>query len=117
MTYRQYSDHLKVCRYLGIEPSGTYGKIKDLLTQLWSDMELTPLQDEKIILIHKNHSYLGHFNFKQNRLWLNPHMVSPDRTQIVSDTFRHHLKITSPFITDLAHTLSVEHWEYLLSEK
>jgi hypothetical protein len=70
MTYQQYSDHLKLCQYLGKEPQGEFKEYYDFLTELWNDMELSVFNDhnEQGIILHKGNIYYMEQNFKNG--WL-----------------------------------------------
>jgi hypothetical protein len=71
MTYIQYSDHLKVCHYLGKEPGGEFKDFYDFLTELWKDMEFSVINDhnEQGIILHKGTDFYMEQDFKNGLLW------------------------------------------------
>jgi len=78
MTYQQYSDHLKVCRYLGKEPQGEFKEFYDFITELWKDMEFTLNNgyNKQGIIFHKGEEFFmeqdfknGWFRCSYDRVW------------------------------------------------
>jgi hypothetical protein len=67
MTYRQYSDHIKFCQYLGKDTEGEYKVFYDFITELWRDMEFTVVNEQRIIF-HKGENFLMDHDFKNG--WL-----------------------------------------------
>jgi hypothetical protein len=59
MTFQQYSDHIKLCQYLGKEPQGEFKEFYDFLTDLWKDMELSLVDkhNEQGIIFHKGSDF------------------------------------------------------------
>jgi len=70
MTYRQYSDHIKLCQYLGKEPGAEFKEFYDFLTELWKDMEFTVINDhnEEAIILHKGTDFYMEQDFKNGCL-------------------------------------------------
>jgi hypothetical protein len=70
MTYRQYSDHIKLCTYLGKEPQGEFRVFYDFITELWKDMEFTVINDhnEEAIIFHKGSDFYMEQDFKNGYL-------------------------------------------------
>jgi hypothetical protein len=71
MTYRQYSDHLKLCQYLGKEPQGEFKAFYDFITGLWKDMEFSVINDhnKQGIIFHKGNNYYMEQDFKNGWVW------------------------------------------------
>ena len=71
MTYQQYSDHLKLCQYLGKEPQGEFKEFCDFLTELWKDMEFTVINEhnKQGIIFHKGTDFYTEQDFKNGWLW------------------------------------------------
>jgi hypothetical protein len=71
MTYQQYSDHLKVCQYLGKEPQGEFKEFCVFLTELWKDMEFTVSNElnKQGIIYHKGTDFYMEQDFKNGWLW------------------------------------------------
>ena len=67
MNYRQYSDHIKLCKYLGREPEGEFKEFYDFLTELWKDMEFIVINEHNI-LFHKGDEFFVAQDFKNG--WL-----------------------------------------------
>jgi hypothetical protein len=73
MTYKQYSDHIKVCEYLGREPSGDFRLYYDFFNRLWESVEITV--DKGIgyrIIFHKDGKCVMIHNTKTKNLWFTP---------------------------------------------
>jgi hypothetical protein len=73
MTYNQYNDHIKLCEYLGREPSGDFRPYYDFFNRLWENMEITV--DKVIkhrIIFHKEGKCVMLHNLKTNNLWFTP---------------------------------------------
>jgi hypothetical protein len=68
MTYRQYSDHIKLCQYLGKEPQGEFREFYDFVTGLWKDMEISVIDDQGI-LFHKGDGLFMRQDFKNGWFW------------------------------------------------
>jgi hypothetical protein len=74
MTYRQYSDHIKLCQYLGKEPGAEFKEFYDFLTELWKDMEFTVINDHNeetnghTIILHKGTDFYMEQDFKNGCL-------------------------------------------------
>ena len=70
MTYRQYSDHIKLCLYLGKEPRGEFKDFYDFITGLWMDMEISVVDNYKVqsIIFHKGDMFYMEQDFKNG--WL-----------------------------------------------
>jgi hypothetical protein len=70
MTYRQYSDHIKICQYLGKEPQGEFKDFYDFITGLWKDMELSVFNDhnKQSIIFHKGDEFFMEHDFKNGFL-------------------------------------------------
>jgi len=74
ITNQQYSDHLKVCHYLGKEPGGEFKDYYDFLTELWKDMEFSVINDHNeqgnghTIILHKGKDFYMEQDFKNDRL-------------------------------------------------
>ena len=70
MTYRQYSDHIKLCQYLGKEPQGEFKEYYDFITGLWVDMEISVVDNYKVqsIIFHKGDMFYMEQDFKNG--WL-----------------------------------------------
>jgi hypothetical protein len=71
MTYRQYSDHIKLCQYLGKEPQGEFKEFYDFITELWKDMEFSVINDhnKQGIIFHKGTDFYMEQDFKNGWLW------------------------------------------------
>jgi hypothetical protein len=71
MTYQQYSDHIKLCLYLGKEPQGEFKEFYDFITEFWEGMEFTVKNDhnEQGIIFHKGNNYYMERDFKNGWLW------------------------------------------------
>ncbi len=78
MTYRQYSDHIKLCLYLGKEPGGEFKEFYDFLTELWDGMEFTVVDkhNKQGIIFHKGDEFFmeqdfknGWFECNHDRVW------------------------------------------------
>jgi hypothetical protein len=71
MTYQQYSDYIKLYRYLGKEPQGEFKEFYDAISALWEDMEMTVLNDYEpsSILFHKSKSYYMELCVDTGILW------------------------------------------------
>ena len=70
MTYRQYSDHIKLCQYLGKEPRGEFKDFYGFLTELWRDMEISVVDNYKVqsIILHKGDMFYMEQDFKNDGL-------------------------------------------------
>ena len=74
MTYRQYSDHIKLCQYLGKELQGEFKEFYDFLTELWNDMEFSVINKHNkqcnghTIIFHKGTDFYMEQDFKNDRL-------------------------------------------------
>ncbi len=70
MTYIQYSDHIKLCQYLGKEPQGEFKDFYDFLTDLWMDMEISVVDNHNergnghTIILHKGDEFFMGQDFK-----------------------------------------------------
>jgi hypothetical protein len=71
MNYTQYSDHLKLCQYLGKEPEGEYKEFYDFITEVWKDMEFIVINEhnKQGILFHKGTEFYMEQDFKNGWLW------------------------------------------------
>jgi hypothetical protein len=78
MTYQQYSDHIKLCVYLGKNPGGEYKEFYDFLTEFWDGMEFSVIDnhDEQGIIFHKGVVFFMEQDFnngllrcERNRVW------------------------------------------------
>ena len=78
MTYRQYSDHIKLCLYLGKEPGGEFKEFYDFITSLWKDLEISVVDNynEQGIILHKGKDFYmeqdfknGWFECNHDRVW------------------------------------------------
>ena len=74
MNYRQYSDHIKLCQYLGKEPQGNFKDFYDCITELWKDMEFSVNNNHNeqgnghTIIFHKGTDFYMEQDFKNDRL-------------------------------------------------
>jgi len=70
MTYQQYTDHLKLCQYLGKEPQGEIKEFHDFISDLWKDMELSVDNDynKQRIILHKGTDFYMEQDFKNGRM-------------------------------------------------
>jgi hypothetical protein len=70
MNYRQYSDHIKLCLYLGKEPGGEFKEYYDFITGLWRDMEISVVDNYKVqsIILHKGDMFYMEQDFKNDGL-------------------------------------------------
>ena len=70
MTYRQYSDHIKLCLYLGKEPRGEFKDFYDFITGLWKDMEISVVDNhnDQGIIFHKGDEFFMEQDFKNGYL-------------------------------------------------
>jgi hypothetical protein len=74
MTYRQYSDHIKLCQYLGKEPQGEFKEFYDFLTELWKDMEISVIDiyndrgNGHTIILHKGDMFYMEQDFNNDGL-------------------------------------------------
>jgi hypothetical protein len=70
MTYRQYSDHIKLCLYLGKEPHSEFKEFYDFLTELWDGMEISVVDNYKVqsIILHKGDMFYMEQDFKNDGL-------------------------------------------------
>jgi len=68
MTHQQYSDHIKLCWYLGKEPQGGFKEFHDFITDLWEDMEFS-VNNEQDIIFHKGTVFYMEQDFKYGYLW------------------------------------------------
>jgi hypothetical protein len=75
MTYRQYSDNIKLCQYLGKEPGGDFKELYDFITELWKDMEFSVIDahNGQCIILHKGTEYYMEQEFKNG--WLDCHFT------------------------------------------
>jgi hypothetical protein len=70
MTYIQYSDHIKLCLYLGKEPKGEFREFYDFLTELWDGMEISVVDNHNeqgnghTIIFHKGDEFFMGQDFK-----------------------------------------------------
>jgi hypothetical protein len=70
MTYRQYSDHIKLCQYLGKELQGEFKEFYNFLTELWKDMEFSVVDNHNdlVIILHKGTDFYMEQDFKNGCL-------------------------------------------------
>jgi hypothetical protein len=75
MTYWQYTDHIKLCMYLGKEPEGDFKEFHDFITGLWKDMEFSVIDKYNeqgighTIIFHKGEDFYMEQDFKNGWLW------------------------------------------------
>jgi hypothetical protein len=71
ITYRQYTDHIKLCAYLGKEPQGEFKDFYDFITGLWKDMEFTVINEhnKQGIIYYKGTDFYMEQDFKNGWLW------------------------------------------------
>ena len=102
MTHRQYSDHIKLCLYLGKEPHGEFKEYYDFITGLWEDMEFTVV-DEQDIIFHKGTVFYMEQDFKNGYIWCHwdrvwsffeskKGMVLPETQEFIQSMVEEHLK-------------------------
>jgi hypothetical protein len=107
MVYEQYSDHLKLCQYLGKEPQGEFKEYYDFLTELWMDMEFTVINDHNnqdnghAIILHKGKDRYIIQDFTNE--WL---LCQWDR---VWSFFKNKKSMKVPEIKDFIQSMVVEH--------
>jgi hypothetical protein len=79
MTYQQYSDHIKLCQYLGKEPQGEFKVLHDFITGLWKDMEFTVVDNynNQGIIFHKGTYFYMVQDFENGWLRCNLDRVLP----------------------------------------
>jgi hypothetical protein len=70
MTYQQYTNHIKLCQYLGKEPQGEFKEFYDFITDMWKDIEFSVINDhnKQGIILHKGTEYYMEQDFKNG--WL-----------------------------------------------
>jgi hypothetical protein len=114
MTYKQYSDHIKVCEYLGREPSGDFRPYYDFFNRLWESVEITVDKGiEHRIIFHKDGKCVMLHNLKTNKLWITPFVDDPfeffgnffsvvltddynESKNFLANVIKNHLSITYP---------------------
>jgi len=118
MTYRQYTDHIKICQYLGKEPQGEFKDFYGFLTGLWKDMEISVIinHDEQAIIFHKGDMFFMEQDFNNGYLWCHPDRVwsffhinkgleEPETQDFIQSTVEEYLKREVP--TPSQDTISV----------
>jgi hypothetical protein len=74
MTYQVYSDHIKLCAYLGKEPQGEFKEYYDFITGMWRDMEFSVINvhneqsNGHTIILHKGTDFYMEQDFKNGYL-------------------------------------------------
>ena len=136
MKYQQYSDHIKLCLYLGKEPQGEFKEFYDFLTELWNDMEISVINDHNeqgsghTIIFHKGNNYYMEQNFKNkwlrcdwDRVWTFFRSIKGMKHTETQDFIRgmveEHLKCKAltPYFDLRSHTKQVEeHLKYKVEE-
>ncbi len=109
MTYRQYSDHIKLCQYLGKEPQGEFKEYYDFITGLWVDMEISVVDNYKVqsIILHKGTDFYMKQDFKNDYFW-----CYWDR---VWSFFRTKKDMKVPEIQDFIQSMVEEHLKFKVS--
>ena len=109
MTYGQYSDHIKLCQYLGKEPQGEFKEFYDFVTGLWKDMAFSVINDHNeqsnghTIILHKGTDFYMEQDFKNGWLWCDwdrvwsffeskKGMVLPETQEFIRGVVEEHLK-------------------------
>ena len=109
MVYEQYSDHLKVCRYLGKEPEGEFKEFHNFITELWKDMEISEINNHNkqsnghTIMLHKGTDFYMQQDFKNgylrcdwDRIWIfftiKKSMKVPETRDFIRGMVEEHLK-------------------------
>ena len=125
MTHRQYSDHIKLCLYLGKEPGGEFKEFYDFLTELWDGMEITPIDDHNeegnghTIILHKGKDFYMEHDFINgcldchwDRIWsffrFKKGLEVPETQDFIQSMVEEHLKCK--VITPLAMTHQGSVW-------
>jgi hypothetical protein len=109
MTYQQYSDHIKLCAYLGKEPQGEFKVLHDFITGLWKDMEFTVVDNYNnqgnghTIIFHKGTYFYMEQDSNIGYLWCHP-----DR---VWSFFQNKRGFDLPEIQDFIQSMVVEHFK------
>jgi hypothetical protein len=112
MTYQQYTDHLKLCQYLGKEPLGEFKEFHDFISDLWKDMTFSVINDhnEQCIIFHKGTDFFMQQDFKNgklkcqwDRIWsfflIKKGMEIPELKDFIQSMVEQHLKckVLTPF--------------------
>ena len=105
MTYGQYSDHIKLCQYLGKELQGEFKDFYDFITFLWKDMEFSVINDHNdlFIILHKGTDFYMGQDFKNgwlecqwDRIWsffrIKKGMEVPETKVFIRGMVEEHLK-------------------------
>jgi len=105
MTYQQYTDHLKLCQYLGKEPLGEFKEFHDFISDLWKDMTFSVINDhnEQCIIFHKGTDFFMQQDFKNgklkcqwDRIWsfflIKKGMEIPELKDFIQSMVEQHLK-------------------------
>jgi len=105
MTYRQYSDHIKLCTYLGKEPRGEFKDFYDCITELWKDMEFSVNNNHNVqgIILHKGRDFYmeqdfrnGYLRGEWDRVWsffqVKKGMEVSDTQDFIQSMVEEHLK-------------------------
>ncbi len=113
MTYWQYSDHIKLCLYLGKEPRGEFKVFYDFLTELWKDMEILVVDNYNeqgnghTIIFHKGYEFYMEQDFNRgclechwDRIWsffrFKKCMNVPETQDFIRGMVEEHLKCKVP---------------------
>jgi hypothetical protein len=120
MTYRQYSDHIKLCAYLGKDIGGEYKEFYDFITELWRDMGISVYEDQGI-LFHKGDGLFMQQDFKNgwllchwDRVWsflrTTKGMEYTETQDFIRGVVEEHLKCKAltPLLDDIFDKLEVE---------
>jgi hypothetical protein len=123
MTYRQYSDHIKLCQYLGKEPEGDFKEFYDFITELWRGMEFSVINDhnKQGNIFHKGNRYYMEQDFKNgwlrcdwDRVWtffrFKKGMEVPETKVFIRGMVEEHLKckVSTPRFTGESEEQEVE---------
>jgi hypothetical protein len=126
MTYRQYTDHIKLCQYLGKEPRGEFRVFYDFITELWKDMEFTVIDNynRQGIILHKGTDFYMEQDFKNGclechwgRIWsffrIKKGMEVPETQDFIRGMVEEHLKCKALTLGHIAARVGLRVEEHL----
>jgi hypothetical protein len=121
MTYQQYSDHIKLCLYLGKEPQGEFKEIYDFITGMWDGIQISGGED--IIIFHKGKDFYMARDYKLMRLWCHKDrvwsffrdrkdMITSETKDFIKCIVEQHIKCTVP--NPLRDSSPDDYWENII---
>jgi hypothetical protein len=124
MNYRQYSDHVKLCQYLGKEPEGEFKGFYDFFTGLWGDMVIDVFYDydTHVVILYKGVDFYMGMDTKTDYLVLSYDKVwSPFLSLGIDETIETILFIQKMFVEHLnipreSHNLRVSYTDKKMME-